>query len=63
MPMTDSRAPSISNASRDTSRQVVPIARLPKLISEIEAYAAANGEAPSPSIRRKRSTAAGAAGS
>lgn len=36
--------------------------RLPKLISEIEAYAAANGEAPSPSIRRKLSTA-GAAGS
>ncbi len=38
------------------------LARLPKLISEIEAYAAANGEAPSPSIRRKLSTA-GAAGS
>jgi predicted metal-dependent hydrolase len=36
--------------------------RLPKLISEIEAYAAANGEAPSPSIRRKLS-AASAAGS
>lgn len=39
------------------------LARLPKLISEIEAYAAANGEAPSPSIRRKLSTTTGAAGS